>query len=78
MTDNLKSMKRVLRRLGFTDKEDIVMTKGKVACMISACDEVLLTEFMFSGIFNKMLPEKIAAFLSAVVFDENVKEKKVI
>ena len=44
--------------------------------MISACDEVLLTEFMFSGIFNKMKPEKIAAFLSQIVFDENIKEKK--
>jgi len=71
-------MKRVLRRLGFTDKEDIVQTKGKVACMISACDEVLIVELMFSGIFNKMIPEKIAAFLSAVVFDENMKEKKTV
>jgi superfamily II RNA helicase len=46
--------------------------------MISACDEVLIVELMFSGIFNKMIPEKIAAFLSAVVFDENMKEKKTV
>ena len=76
LTDNLKSMKRVLRRLTFTDKQDLVQAKGKVACMISACDEVLLTEFMFSGIFNKMRPEKIAAFLSAVVFDESLKKQR--
>lgn len=77
-TDQLKSMKRVLRRLAFIDKEDIVLTKGKVACIVSTCDEVLLTEFMFKGLFNKMSPAKIAAFLSAVVFDESLKQKKVI
>lgn len=70
-------MKRVLRRLAFTDKENLVLSKGKVACYISACDEILLTEFIFSGIFNKLNPAKIAALLSAVVFDERIKEGKV-
>ena len=35
-------MKRVLRRLEFLDKNDIVGIKGKVACEISACDELLV------------------------------------
>lgn len=35
-------MKRVLRRLGFINKDDIVLTKGKVACEISACDEIIV------------------------------------
>ena len=78
LTDHLKSMKRVLRRLAFTDKDDLVLTKGKVACLISACDEVLLTEFIFSGLINKLDPAKIAAFLSCIVFDENQRKKRVI
>lgn len=76
LTDTLKSMKRVLRRLAFSDKQDLILTKGKVACQISTCQEVLLTEFMFSGLFNKMKPSKVAAFLSMVLFDENMKEKQ--
>jgi len=35
-------MKRVLRRLGFLSKDEIVQLKGKVACEISACDEILV------------------------------------
>lgn len=54
LKENLDSMKRVLRRLGFIDKENIVLNKGKVACMISACDEVIITEMIFSGIFNNL------------------------
>lgn len=42
MKDDLKCMKRVLRRLGFINKDDIVLTKGKVACEISACDEIIV------------------------------------
>ena len=78
LTDHLKSMKRVLRRLAFTDKDDLVLTKGKMACIISACDEVLLTEFIFSGLLNKLSPARIASFLSCVVFDENLKNKKIM
>lgn len=78
LTDHLKAMKRVLRRLSFIDKNDLVLTKGKIACLISACDEVLLTEFIFSGIFNKLHPAKIAALLSSVVFDESIKNKRVM
>jgi len=35
MQDQLKCMKRVLRRLGFTNKDDIIETKGRVACEVS-------------------------------------------
>lgn len=76
--DTLKSMKRVLRRLGYIDKEDIVLTKGKVACIISACDEILITEIMFSGIFNELEPENLASLISALVFDERKKDNECI
>ena len=42
LEDDLKCMKRVLRRLGFIDKEEIVQLKGRVACEISACDEIIV------------------------------------
>ncbi len=65
----LKSMQRVLRRLDFTDK-DRILTKGKVACEISAGDELLATEMLFSGMFNTLKPATIAAVLSCLVYTE--------
>ncbi|EJD37648.1 antiviral helicase [Auricularia subglabra TFB-10046 SS5] len=68
--EELKGRKRVLRRLGFTTAEDIVDTKGRVACEISTGDELLLTELIFNGVFNTLAPEQCAALLSCFVFDE--------
>lgn len=44
--------------------------KGKVACEISAADEILGTELLFLGIFNDMEPAQISALLSCLLFDE--------
>ncbi|CAK5275699.1 unnamed protein product [Mycena citricolor] len=68
--EELKSRKRVLRRLGFTDSSDIVDMKGRVACEISSGDELLLTELIFNGAFNTLSPEQCAALLSCFVFTE--------
>ncbi|KAF7313786.1 hypothetical protein HMN09_00535800 [Mycena chlorophos] len=68
--EELKARKRVLRRLGFTDSSDIVDMKGRVACEISSGDELLLTELIFNGAFNTLLPEQCAALLSCFVFAE--------
>ncbi|KZT37319.1 antiviral helicase [Sistotremastrum suecicum HHB10207 ss-3] len=68
--EELKSRKRVLRRLGFTTSSDIVDMKGRVACEISSGDELLLTEMIFNGVFNSLEPEYCAALLSCFVFDE--------
>jgi hypothetical protein len=38
----LKRMRRVLRRLQFTTEDDVIDTKGRVACEIQATDEVQL------------------------------------
>ena len=35
-------MKRVLRRLNFINKDDVVQTKGKVACELSTTDEIIV------------------------------------
>lgn len=70
--DELKCRKRVLRRLGFTDENDVVEKKGRVACEISTGDELLLTEMIFNGVFNDLEPEQCAALLSCFVFTEKV------
>jgi ATP-dependent RNA helicase DOB1 len=70
--EELKSRKRVLRRLGFSTSDDVVEMKGRVACEISTGDELLLTEMMFGGTFNPLTPEQCAALLSCFVFQEKV------
>jgi len=70
LQDDLKCMKGVLRRLNFIDKQEIVQLKGRVACEISACDEIIGTELMFTGVFNEMSPSEIAALMSCLVYDE--------
>jgi superfamily II RNA helicase len=71
--EELKSRKRVLRRLGFTSADDIVDVKGRVACEISTGDELLLTELIFNGVFNPLAPEHCAGLLSCFVFTEKVR-----
>jgi ATP-dependent RNA helicase DOB1 len=71
--EELKCRKRVLRRLGFTNSSDIADMKGRVACEISTGDELLLTELIFNGIFNTLLPEQCAGLLSCFVFTEKVR-----
>lgn len=70
--EELKSRKRVLRRLGFTTSDDVVEMKGRVACEISTGDELMLTEMMFGGTFGDLAPEHCAALLSCFVFQEKV------
>ncbi|KAF8919613.1 NUC185 domain-containing protein [Mucidula mucida] len=69
MYDELKSRKRVLRRLDFI-KSDILELKGRVACEISTGDELLLTNLLFDGVFNTLRPEQCADLLSCCVLDE--------
>ncbi|PBK60634.1 DSHCT-domain-containing protein [Armillaria solidipes] len=68
--DELKSQKRVLRRLGFTTSAEIVDVKRCIACELSSGDELLLTELIFNGVFNTLSLEQYAALLSCFVFDE--------
>ncbi|VDL92236.1 unnamed protein product [Schistocephalus solidus] len=72
--DELTSRKRILRRLGFCNEHDIIELKGRVACEITSADELLLTELLFEGIFNRLSPEHTAALLSCFVFSERASE----
>jgi len=71
----LKSMKRVLKRLGFITADGVIDVKGRVACEINANDELVLTELLFSGFFNSLDVEMIPTLLSSFVWeDEKVKQ----
>ena len=72
--DELKCRKRVLRRFGFIDDNDVVTLKARVACEISTGDELMLAELLFNGFFNDLSPQQIAALLSCFVFEEKVNE----
>ena len=56
---DLKCMKRVLRRMGYSTAADVIEVKGRIACELSSADELLLTEMMFNGMFNEMSPEQV-------------------
>eukprot|EP00835_Amoeboradix_gromovi_P003117 NODE_195_length_15388_cov_0.563926.p2 type:complete len:1008 gc:universal NODE_195_length_15388_cov_0.563926:5752-8775(+) len=60
---------KVLKQLNYVSN-NIIETKGRVACEISAGDAVLITELIFNGFFNQLSPEVIVAVLSCVVFAE--------
>lgn len=70
LKQDLKAMKRVLRRLGYINSDDIIELKGRVACEINASDELVLTELIFAGVFNEMEVEKVVAVLSCFTFEE--------
>lgn len=38
--DELKKRKRILRRLGYCNADEVILTKGRIACEISAADEL--------------------------------------
>ncbi|KAL3905754.1 MAG: hypothetical protein SGPRY_010806, partial [Prymnesium sp.] len=69
MQAELKGMRRVLRRMGHISEDGIIQNKGRVACEVSTCDELLATELMFSGVFNNLEPAQLAALLSCLVVD---------
>ncbi|KAI4950494.1 ATP-dependent RNA helicase mtr4 [Alternaria rosae] len=72
--DELKSRKRVLRRLGFIDEADVVQLKARVACEISTGDELVLSELLFNRFFNELTPEQCVACLSCFIFEEKTQE----
>lgn len=56
MSEDLVHMKRVMRRLELINKHDVPNLKGKAAASISAADEIITTELLFSGFFQDLDP----------------------
>lgn len=65
----MRRMKRVLRRLGHCDRDGVIQTKGRVACEINTCDEMVVTELIFNGAFTDLTLEQTAALLSCMVME---------
>ena len=51
----------------FISKEGVISQKGRVACELSSGDEIVVSEMMFDGMFNKMNEDQIVALLSCFV-----------
>lgn len=62
--------KAVLRKLGYVDDNETVCVKGRVACEVNTCEELIVTEMVFEGLLNDLEPEEIVAVLSALVYQE--------
>ena len=60
--------KSVLQNLGYIDSSEAVCVKGRVACEVNSCEELIATEMVFEGLLNNLQPEEIAAVLSSLVF----------
>jgi superfamily II RNA helicase len=70
LRQTLQRMRRVLRMLGHTSEDDVIQTKGRVACELSTCDELVGAELVFTGMFNDLDIAQICAVCSCMVFDE--------
>ncbi|KAL0279617.1 UNVERIFIED_CONTAM: hypothetical protein PYX00_001132 [Menopon gallinae] len=68
--NDLKSKKRVLRRMDYCTASDVIELKGRVACELSCGHELLLTELIFNGVFNSLTIPQSVALLSCFVCDE--------
>lgn len=61
----------ILKHLGYMDKMDRIITKkGRVACELNTCDELLGTEILFHNILEPLNPPEAVAMLSALIFQE--------
>ena len=76
MSEDLVNMKRVMRRLEMVQKNDVPLLKGKVCANLSAADEILTTELIFSGFFQDMEADQIAAICSCLVYNDAKSEGK--
>jgi ATP-dependent RNA helicase DOB1 len=64
LESDLKAMKRVLRRLGYLTKDNVVDVKGRVAADVNTSEELVLTEMLFSGFFTDLTTDQIVALMS--------------
>ncbi|KAJ1461001.1 NUC185 domain-containing protein [Pelagophyceae sp. CCMP2097] len=74
LKDDLKRMRRVLRRLGHVTPEGVIALKGRAACELNTADELVVAELLLDGAFGALEPPVIVAMLSCVVYGEKRKK----
>ncbi|KAL7713988.1 Helicase [Entamoeba marina] len=72
LRDELRGMRRVLKRLGYVSEDDIIQVKGRVASELSSGNEIVLTELLFSGLFNSLDTKQTTSILACFVCDEKM------
>ena len=72
--NELKQMRRVLKRLGHTSAEGVVQTKGRVACELASVDELVTTELIFNGMFKEVDEKMLVALVSCLVWREKSRD----
>jgi len=72
--NELKQMRRVLKRLGHTSAEGVVQTKGRVACELASVDELVTAELIFNGTFKELDVEMLVALVSCLVWREKSRD----
>ena len=74
MKEELRKMKRALKRLGYTTEKGVLELKGRFCCEITTADEIVLTDMVFDGVFNELSAEQAVGLLSCFVHKEPSKE----
>jgi ATP-dependent RNA helicase DOB1 len=74
MREQLKKMKRVLRRLDFVSAENVLALKGRFSCELSTADELVVTNMVFDGVFNELKVAQTVSLLSCFVHKEENKD----
>jgi len=49
---------------------DVVTLKGRIACEMNTCDELIATEMIFNNVLEPLNPPEVVAVLAALVFQE--------
>jgi len=70
LQEDLRSRRRVLKRLGFVDSEGLVTKKGRTAAEISTGDELVLCELIYGGVFGSLSVSQLTALVSCFVWRE--------
>lgn len=65
----------VLQKLKYIDNERTVQLKGRVACELNSCDELIVTEMIFENFFTSMTPEEAVAVLSILICESKTEEE---
>ena len=76
LNEELNNMKKVLSRLNYLDKNNLVTFKGQVACCITSGDALILTEILFNSFLNNINEIDIGVLLSCFVGGEGAIFKK--
>ena len=75
LNEELINMQRVMRRLDFITKDEILTQKGQIICDISGADELLTAELLFNGFFKDLTLEEIGAAIYCCLSKENNQKK---